>query len=236
MPEEETKTEFTPKEPSVADTGSETAFMPKKPLGAVEAPESALKATFVPKKPLGVPEEKPRARAAKAKQVGLISFLSTIIFIAALAGGVGVYFYKLALTNKVRSMAENLERARGIFEPELIEEMTILDKRINAAQTILSSHVALSPLFELLEDLTLPAVRFTHFNFSSADNEETIIEISGIADGYQSVARQSELFDQNKYIKDQLFSNLTVDRKTGNVTFNLSFVVDKTFLLYSRSI
>lgn len=190
------------------------------------------KTEFIPKKPLA---EERVEHVARKRPVSIVSFLATIIFFASLIGAGGVYFYKVTLTKRVTEMGKQLELARGAFEPTLITDMQDLDKRINAARQILSSHITISPIFEALEDLTLKTIRFTDFTYSMSDGGQITIEMSGKAIDYKSIAIQSDLFDGNKHIKNQIFSNLTLDER-GNVSFDLTFTVDPALVLYGRSV
>jgi hypothetical protein len=52
--------------------------------------------------------------------------------------------------------------------------------------------------------------------------------------GYRSIALQSDLFTQNKNLIDPVFSNLTLDN-SGNVLFDLEFLVDPSFVNYKQA-
>ena len=89
---------------------------------------------FIPKKPLT--EE--RAESVETKRpMGLFNFLATIIFVASLVAAGGVYLFKATLVKRVVQMSQQLELARGAFEPRLIAEMQILDKRLITASQLL---------------------------------------------------------------------------------------------------
>ncbi|MFA5933820.1 MAG: hypothetical protein WC795_01165 [Candidatus Paceibacterota bacterium] len=181
--------------------------------------------SFIPKKPLA--EE----RVVRERPVNIFSFFATVIFFASLVSGAGVYFYKIVLTRQVAEMNTSLERAKEAFEPGLILDLQNLDKRLNSSKEILANHLVLSPLFKTLQDLTLKSVRFTKFDYSALSEQGISIKLSGQARSYTSVALQSDALAKNKYIKDPVFSNLNLDDR-GNVTFDLSFMVDPSFLRY----
>jgi len=188
--------------------------------------------SFIPKKTLS---DEPIKRAP-SKRVNVFSFIAIILFFGSLVAGGGVYFFKIQLEKSVQEMSNQLELARGAFEPELIEQIQILDTRLNAAQEILNNHVTVSPLFETLQDLTLQTIQFTGFEYKIGQNPSVVkVEMSGKARNYKSIALQSDLLDRNKNIKNQIFSNLTLDEK-GNVSFDLSFDVDSAFLRFGRTI
>lgn len=195
--------------------------------------DNNFQTSFIPKKPLA--EE----RVPREKSVNIFSFLATIIFFTSLVTAGGVYFYKIVLTKQVATMSDQLNIAKEAYDPNLITELQNLDKRINASEEILSNHIALSPLFKSLQQLTLKTIRFTKFDYSvSTENSSNInVKMTGTTrgNGYEPIALQAELLKKNKYIKDPVFSNLNLDDR-GGVTFDLVFTVDRSFLSYTSGI
>jgi hypothetical protein len=59
--------------------------------------------------------------------------------------------------------------------------------------------------------------------------------MGGIASSFSSVALQSDIFGENKFIQEPIFSNLNLDSK-GDVIFDFSAFVDPRLLSYSDSI
>ena len=59
--------------------------------------------------------------------------------------------------------------------------------------------------------------------------------LEGEARSYSSVALQSDIFGDNKYLKNPIFSNLGL-AKSGDVTFNLELNLDPSVMLYKESI
>ena len=55
------------------------------------------------------------------------------------------------------------------------------------------------------------------------------------ATGYRALALQSDLFDQDKYFINPIFSNLTLD-SSGNVLFDLDFSVPYSFVNYKQAL
>ena len=83
----------------------------------------------------------------------------------------------------------------------------------------------------------MKTVGYTKFsyNFDGNKNSKIMVQISGVAVGYRSVALQSDLFTGNKYLIDPVFSNLSLDDK-GNVLFDLEFSVDPNFIDYKKTL
>lgn len=193
--------------------------------------DKEFQTSFIPKKPLA--EE----RTSTRHPVSVLNFIVTIVFIFSIVAAVGTYFYKVTLAKKVDNMNEQLALAKDRFEPALISDMQTLDRRLNASEQILANHIIVSPIFKSLQDLTLKSVSFTKFDYSIGETgtKEITVLMSGKATGYDAIALQSDALSQNKYIKDPVFSNLNLDDK-ARVTFDLSFIVDPTFVNYQDTL
>jgi len=186
--------------------------------------------SFIPKKPI----VEDRTTTSSSFSMGLFTIVSLFIFFTMVVGTGGLYFYKVTQQNKLDGMQNQLSLAKTRFEPTDIAKLKILDKRLNAATEVLSNHVAISPIFKTLGDLTMKAVRYTKFTYSIAGGKVQV-KMTGQAIGYRSVALQADIFSQSKYFQEPVFSNLSLDDK-GNVLFDLAFNVDPTFIDYTQMI
>jgi hypothetical protein len=188
--------------------------------------EQNFQTSFIPKKPI----VKETVVSARPVSIFLIIALFVLFFVLLVSGG--LYFYKGIVTKQIIDMQKNLELAKNRFEPAKITELQVLDKRLRASSDVLAKHVAVSPIFDALEKLTMKTVRFTKFDYS-LDGDKVKVKMSGVAIGYRSIALQSDLFAKNKNIIDPIFSNLTLDN-SGNVVFDLDFLVDPSFINYKQ--
>lgn len=191
--------------------------------------EQNFQTSFIPKKPML--EE----RAVASRPIGLLVIISIFILFAVLIASGGLYFYKGILTKNIAKMENDLNLAKNRFEPSKINQLQVLDKRLEASNTILSKHIAVSPIFQALQTLTMKTVRYTKFSYSLGTEKDPkiMVKMSGQAVGYRSIALQSDLFKKNKYLIDPVFSNLSLDEK-GNVLFDLEFSVDPNFVDYKQ--
>jgi hypothetical protein len=129
-------------------------------------------------------------------------------------------------------MKSNLTLAKNRFEPAKIQELQVLDKRLNAANQILSKHIAITPIFQALQATTMKSVRFTKFTYGFSEEDSRVnVKMSGVTLGYSFLALQSDLFADNKNFIDPVFSNLGLN-ESGNVTFDLNFSVSPAFVDY----
>lgn len=191
--------------------------------------------SFIPKKPI-VPE-----REVSSRPVSIFMIISLFILFTVLLTTGGFYFYKGVLAKNIVVMKNNLILAKNRFEPAKIAELQVLDKRLRASDEILSKHISITPIFNVLEQLTMKTVRYTKFSYTVGTDKNTTtidVKMSGVAIGYRAVALQSDLFttkDNGKYFVDPVFSNLTLDN-SGNVLFDLEFSVDPSFVNYKQTL
>lgn len=193
--------------------------------------EQNFQTSFIPKKPIVL------ERASSPRQVGLFTIVSIFLFFTMLLATGGLYFYDKILEKKIIQMQADLDLATKRFEPSKIAQLKSLDKRLYAANEILSKHISVSPIFEALEAITIKSIGYTKFSYALEDeskkNPRISIIMSGVSRGYAPIALQSDLFANNKNIIDPVFSNLKLDEK-GNVLFDLNFSVDKDFVNYKK--
>ncbi len=186
--------------------------------------------SFIPKKPMI--EQK---TTAPSRPVGFLLIISIFIFLAvALASG-GLYLYNGVLAKDLTKMKNDLNLASNGFEQTKIVQLKTLDKRLSASKEILGSHIAVSPIFKTLGDVTLKNIQYTDFSYSLSPDKgnEIQIKMTGQGVGYRSIALQADLLSKNKNFIDPVFSNLALDEK-GNVFFELDFSVDSNFVNYEQ--
>lgn len=188
--------------------------------------DKEFQTSFIPKKTVIESPKKIRSGG------GVVNLISFIIFIVSLISAGGAYFYRESVKTNIEEYKRSLAVAKNQFEPSLITELQILDKRLNAATTILDKHIAVSPIFVLLEEVTLPTVRYSDFSYE-VDTTTNLVNVTmkGEAKGYNFIALQADLFDDNKFIKNPIFSDFVLDQ-AGNIDFNLTFSVDRSLVSY----
>jgi len=188
--------------------------------------------TFIPKKPLATPE--PSGSAPVSRPVGLLSTISVILFFITLLIAGGVYFWEQYQMKNIVSLQDSVAKIEKTFEPESIARLQKVDKQLKNANTLLKNHTVLVPIFDLLESSTLPQVRFTKIDAAFDDAKGLQIRMTGEADGYPSIAQQSDVLEVNQYLKDILFSNFSLNQK-GKISFDLSFGVQNDFIDFEKA-
>lgn len=191
--------------------------------------DNSFQTSFIPKKPVtpGVPS----ARAPRS----LFSIIATFMLVAVLVVSLGLFVYKIYLTKQKESFSDSLTSARDSFEQGTISELELFNKRTESAKTLLNKHVAISPIFKLLQDITIPSVQYTNFE-QTTDENGFLVKMIGVARDYRSIALQADMFNSTKGLsfKNVVFSNLVKD-KNNNIIFDLKFNVDPALLSYDNA-
>ncbi|MBI5456827.1 hypothetical protein HY969_03730 [Candidatus Kaiserbacteria bacterium] len=162
----------------------------------------------------------------------LLILIAIVLLVASLALATGVFLYVQYLQTSTASKLQQLERAKQAFEPSLILELTRLDDRMRAADKILSSHIAPSVFFHLLESLTLQTVAYSNLDFQAADSQNMRIKMHGLGQSVNSIALQADYLSKSGAIASPIFSN--IDRQANGVNFDLTALVNPTALSYTQ--
>ena len=194
--------------------------------------ENSFQTSFIPKKPII-----DNGLSVKRDKTMSISMVITVSLMFIMVGSTaGLFLYKNYLTNTKDQLSGSLAKMRDSFDENTIKELETYNKRSTVARDVLKGHVVLSPLFGLLNDLTISSIQYTKF-MHNTENGIFSVKMSGIATDYKSIAEQADVFnsDKGKMLKNLIFSNLTKD-KNNYVTFDLEFTVDPALLNYSNNI
>ncbi len=197
--------------------------------------EDQFKSSFIPKQAL---VQSPVETRSSVSLVSTVSFLILLLSIL-LAGG--TYGYEKLLDNEINrpcpdpnqvetrgcGLEASLNKERQALDEGLLTEFKRLATKLNLASSLISNHLTILPMIDLLSELTLENVRYTNFDYNN-----TTITISGLAKSYDDIAVQSNVFDKEKMIKGFIFSDLNLDNQ-GNVVFKLVMNVDPRLLDFS---
>ena len=195
--------------------------------------ESPLQSSFIP-------HENPQSSISSGRRMGdgglqelfLLMSIVSLIASGALAGG--VFLYERSLQNTSTAKIHQLERAKAAFDPSLIQQLTRLDNRMHAADTLLSSHIAPTVFFQALQQATLSTIAFRTLQMAVSDPQKITIAVTGIAQSVNSVALQAEVFSKNGVITSPIFSG--INRQLDGVHFNLDARVNPAAINYVQSL
>ena len=194
--------------------------------------EPKFQSTFIPKGPSASTVSMPTAMGAKVRNHNFFSFIAGLIFTISLLMAIGVYGYKFYLNKHIAQLDQDLNAARAALQPEVVDDLIKLDNKLITAQTLLNKHVAVSPIFALLQQITPKTVRYSDFLFVMGDNGLELA-MRGEARGYAVLAVLSNIFHQNPNFKDIIFSDLTLNDK-GDVAFGMKAVLQGDLVSYPK--
>lgn len=184
--------------------------------------------SFIPKRNIEVAR-----RPVVSGGLNLLAIIGIVIFVLSIILAVSVFLYQKTLVKKIQLSNEKLLSVKGSLDPEFINELISLDKKLKSASALLSSHQTISPIFSLLESKTLEKIRFKSFKYSIDDNNQIDLSIIGEADSFNAIALQSDIFGASDKISDPVFRNFVIN-DDGNVNFDFSGTVDSKAYLYSN--
>jgi len=191
--------------------------------------ENSFQTSFIPKKPVtsSISDREPKS---------FLSIITIFLLIVSILIAAGLFVYKTYLTKQKEASSSSLSINRSSFEKDTIDELELFDRRTEAAKTILSKHVVLSPLFSLIGEITIPQIQYTSFDQQFTD-KGFFVSMSGVARDYRAIALQAGMFnsDKGRAFKNVLFSNLVKD-KNNNVSFSIEFSVDPSILSYENNL
>lgn len=182
--------------------------------------------TFIPHEAVTASSSR-RGGGGLAELMLLVSIILLIVS-GALAGG--VFLYTQYLTTSNTSKLAQLNSAQAALDPKLIQQLTRLDSRMNAAQSLLSSHLAPTQLFAMLDQSTVQDVAFTSFGYNAGNTQQITLTMTGVAGSVNAIALQAQVFSQSGVITDPIFSN--IDAENDGVHFNFTALVNPTQLSY----
>lgn len=190
--------------------------------------------TFIPKKPIEEDVNINNPVARRSVPAGTLFIFSIILLIITAVSLGGLFFYNKITQTDLEQLRTSLSRNEKEYEPSLLADLTKLDKRLKNGSAVLSQHVAISPIFDLIEQYTLKTVRFSKFDLKTSDTGQYIVTLSGEADNYQSIALQSQSFGDISAFKGVIFSDFTLTPK-NRISFNTSFTVSPEILYFKTA-
>lgn len=189
-----------------------------------------FKTSFIPKKPTPA-----KGKIGRGRGLGVLGFIAFIVFLLSLVISGGLYLYKVILERNIENMSQSIDRVKEAIEPQLIENLANTDLRIETSQLLLNDHIIVSPVFRILEDLTLKTVRFNAFSFSISEDGEIELLLTGEAKNYSSLALQSDVFGDEDAMMEPIFSNLNLNDQ-GNVSFSFGTPIKRSLVLYKNNL
>lgn len=194
-----------------------------------------VRTTFVPRRPTLA-----AAQVTSSRGPDFGALIATFLFVGSAIAAGGVYAWRWNLARQIEGQASQLEKARDSFDPKFVEQATILNDRIVAANDILDGHLAPTELLEIFSQFTLRTVAFQSFTAVHQSDKSVAITATGVGRTFESVVLQSDWFGEGPesdgaHLKDVVFSRLG-ENDRGEATFNFAATIPGSRILFSRSI
>ncbi len=180
----------------------------------------SIPTSFVPKQPISTQN---RQFLRGGNNVFLIT--AVVILIITLLLAAGTFAYVLFLHSEENAKGEQVITAQKSVNQDAVTQLVRLQKRLDAAAAVMNQHVALTQFFTLLSAITAQGVHFDGITIDVADDRSATISMTGVAQDFNTLAYQSNVFASQKYIKSAIFSNIAVN-KGNNVSFSLTANLD----------
>ena len=190
-----------------------------------------FRSSFIPKKPIVTKS----LDSKKYRSFNILTFVATVVFVVSLAASGGVVAYERFIETSIDQKGIELENARQAIDPELIEEFRALDKKLRTAEKLFGRHIAMTLFFDFLESSTLQNVQYDNFSYELDPDGVIKIIMKGIAQSFNSLTLQSDIFRDSDIILEPVFSGLILD-ESGNVQFDVTATVDPSFVLYRNTL
>jgi hypothetical protein len=192
--------------------------------------ETKFQTSFIPKQPVTGAAEHIKSG------VGILFLISFLLLVASIAGAIGVFVWNKTVIESIAKGRKQLEEHKAAFDPTSIKVFTDLDNRIDVASALLRSHIATSEIFPRLQTNTLKTVRFGNFSYTNGGNGKIIINMSGEAQDYESMALQAQQFTKPELrdsFKGPIFNNFSKAKDT--VVFTFSSGIDPYVIDYYQA-
>ncbi|MEQ1500363.1 MAG: hypothetical protein ABL917_03280 [Parcubacteria group bacterium] len=193
--------------------------------------DTKFQTSFIPKK---TTIETPGVYGSKQVSINIFSVIANIVFVLALIGLGGGYFYKNILINQVKEKGKELESARASFEVEKVQDLVDVSNRFTATKKLLENHVAVSEFLVLLQNSTLKSVRFTDLSYQNLNNAISI-KMDSEAQSFNAIAQQTEIFSKIESIKEPLFTDFLLS-ENGNIKLKFTASITPGLVSYKKFI
>lgn len=189
--------------------------------------QPTFQTSFIPKKTI---INEPGHSSNVVRDINVISIVSSIIFVLSLATYGGLFLYKNILIKQIKNADEEIKRTKSAYQIEKTQELVEVSNKIASAKRLLNSHVAVSKLLYLMQDLTVKRIRLTKLNYNNENNIPTL-GFSGESANYNALAEQSNIFLQNKYIVNPHFGDFSLEQN-GHVRISFTSGIDTSIFSY----
>lgn len=153
----------------------------------------------------------------------ILPVVSVVTFLAAGFVYGALFLYDSTLSSRVAEFRVQYTETLGEVDAEGRILASNFALRAEELTRLIAEHNSPSALFELLEDTTHPDVTFSSFAFAFKSGE---IRVDGAVGGYNKLAEQILIWEQDPAITGVEVSDFTVDT-SGNLKFQATLFLNK---------
>lgn len=193
--------------------------------------EVKMQTSFIPKKPIV-------QSVSKSSGVSLFLLLAIILFIVSVSMAGGVWLWRESLIKQIEKDKVDLLAAKDSYEEATITPLIRLDDRIKEANSLLSKHLAVTPVFALIQKNVVTNVQLKSMKFSFGGADKIKLDLSGVARNYDALSRQSDIFGSEQLrslISQPVISDFSLN-PDATVSFNFSAFVASRLVSYESSL
>ncbi len=190
-----------------------------------------MQTSFIPKKPITEGRD-------DGSGVSLFLLLSVILFIVIVALSGGIWLWRNSLISQIEKDKQALVAAKESYEEDTINPLIRLDDRIKESESLLARHIAVSPVFMMLEKNILRNIRLKSMNFSYGANNKIKLDLVGAATNYDALSKQSDAFgaeNLRKFISQPVISDFN-PIADGSISFNFTAMIDPRLISYDNTV
>lgn len=198
---------------------------------------------YIPRSSL-IPTEASGAIPVQMKRrrtIHAFGLIATIIFVLSLLGAIGVFLYQNYLGKQLESAKTALGSVGNEEDARKIAEIRLYDEKLRIAQNLLDNHVAVSKVFEEIEDSTKETVQFRSLEFVHDPGFEAVLTLTGVTEEFSSVALQKMQILEDTIFSEFVLQDISTEKSSesedgrvipGGVSFRVTGVFDREFIKY----
>ena len=194
--------------------------------------EPKFQTSFIPKTPISIGSS---SAIGKPVYFTVIGILGTLLFTLALILSALGFGYEYYLNKTIVQSTVAIAQSKVAFELDNNQQIIDVSNQLASARVLLDGHVAVSPLFDVLQSTALPTMTFTSLVFDRSNQKTVTISVSGESQNYSSIAEQAHILSETKYFKNISFSDMAL-ADAGKVTFKYRAEVDSSLVSYGSFI
>lgn len=140
------------------------------------------------------------------KSIPILFYLGLLLFFMSIASYGGLLLLNRAQERAGQILRQEIQRKEESLRPELIDQIFSLEERLKNMGNLLEKHSFSTQLLTLVEETTLPLVRFSSFNYQPAQNR---LDMAGETTSYSLLAEQLGVLERNPEVERVEFGGLS---------------------------